>query len=105
MFSVNKKVVIVTGAAGGIGLGLVKSFSKANANVVAVDKSKNVKRLKSASKDGLDNLLTIQADLRVEDELLAIIKQTISKFKRIDVLVNCAGVNIRKKLEAYTNEE
>lgn len=91
--SFTNKVVLVTGASGGIGAATALMFAKEGANVVIV--GRNEEKLKNVNAD-FDKIgkrpLVIKADVSKEDEAKSIIKQTIDAFGKLDVLVNNAGI-------------
>lgn len=86
------KVVLVTGAASGIGANTAIKFSELGASVVLVDcdanKLTDVAGEIRASKN--TELLEIVADVTNDTE--RIINETILKFGKLNVLVNCAGI-------------
>ncbi|KAI8125489.1 hypothetical protein FF38_02306 [Lucilia cuprina] len=87
------KVVLITGASSGIGAATAETFAKYGANVVIV--GRNVENLKATEIKCKDvnakvNCLPIVADVTTEAE--KIINETVSKFQRLDVLVNNAGI-------------
>jgi NAD(P)-dependent dehydrogenase (short-subunit alcohol dehydrogenase family) len=90
------KTVIVTGAAGGLGLALAQAFYANNANVVITDV--NDARLASApeqfaAEDRESRFLAVNADSSDEAQVEELIKKTVEKFGSLDVLVNNAAVN------------
>jgi NAD(P)-dependent dehydrogenase (short-subunit alcohol dehydrogenase family) len=98
--------VVVTGAAGGIGLGLLEALLKVNAIVVGIDKSERILReCSNICVSNKNSLMPICADLKNKSEMDTIIDRVVSEYGHIDVLVNCAGVNTRKELSKYTDEE
>ena len=86
------KVVIVTGGTGGIGWEVALAFAKAGATVVIL--ARNKAKLESCFKklSALSSSLAIVADVSNLSQVLAAVKKIQLKFKRIDALVNCAGV-------------
>jgi short-subunit dehydrogenase len=88
------KVVIVTGASSGIGEATARQFGREGAKVVLA--ARRVDRLESLAKEinttgnGAETLV-VQADLSRLEDIQSLISQTLSKFGRIDVLVNNAG--------------
>jgi len=85
---IKDKVVIVTGASGGIGLAAAKLFFESGAKVV----------LAARSKDKLDAIvrsmpgaLAVAADMTKPEEVRAMVTAALDRFGRVDVLVNNAG--------------
>ncbi len=89
------KVVLVTGASGGIGKAICESFAKdGNDIVLHYNKGENTanataKELKE--KYGVE-VLCIKADLSEENEVKTLAEKALATFKKIDVLVNNAGI-------------
>jgi len=91
------KVIIITGASSGIGKSLAYEFAKRGANLVLG--ARQYVALCEITED-LEKKYGIQAvavhcDVTVEDECAQLIKQTLLTFKKIDVLVNNAGISMR----------
>jgi meso-butanediol dehydrogenase / (S,S)-butanediol dehydrogenase / diacetyl reductase len=101
------KVVIVTGAAGGIGKEVVRKLANANAKVVLVDL--NEEAIKAVQTElGLteDNSLIVKADVSSEESVKNYVDQTVARFGRIDGFVNNAGVEgPAKPIEEITEKE
>ncbi len=101
-----KRVVVVTGAAGFIGKAIVTSFLEAGDSVIASDYSEEL--LKEAYQDEIKSKADLQfevADMSKSQEVRALGKRLKSKHERIDVLVNNAGVNKRTPIGEVTSEE
>ena len=93
------KVVIVTGAARGIGRSTAALFAEAGAVVVGADR--DVEAL-----EAVDSLsLRLGGDVGDTDDAHAIIDDTLAAFGRLDVLVNNAGVWVLKPTAEITPEE
>lgn len=100
------KVVGITGAAGGIGAALAKAFLAEGAKTVLVDSSEQLLTLFGSNQDETqNNPLLLQVDLLEEGSAEIIVNSSISKWGRIDILVNAIGVNVRKKIDAYTDSD
>jgi len=92
--SVKNKVVLITGAASGLGLGMAKEFAKQGAKVVIADldlvKSQQVAD-EIANENGIETL-AVQMNVVDEDQVKDGIKATVAKFGRIDTVINNAGI-------------
>ena len=96
-----QKTAIVTGASQGIGAGLVDAFLKRGYNVVA--NSRNI--AKTNPFPASPNLALVGGDIGDPKTAAKIAETAVSRFGRIDVLVNNAGVFIPKPFTEYTSEE
>lgn len=99
------KVVIVTGASSGIGRSTALLFAKNGASVVAV--GRNEKELHALSKEaGKDAVVRPQlADVMELSQLDRVVTETVDHFKRIDVLVNSAGIIKNGNIENTTLDD
>src|SRR5262245_13770561 len=95
------KTAIVTGASRGIGAGLVEAFLKRGYNVVA--NSRNIKRENPFA--AAANVALVDGDIGDPGTASRIVDTAISRFGRIDVLINNAGVFIPKSFTEYTTED
>ena len=89
-----KQVVLVTGGSRGIGKSIALKYAENGYNIVinyVTDKT-NVDELKKEfNKYGVECLI-VKADVSKAEEVKNVVKQTIEKFGKIDVLVNNAGI-------------
>ena len=98
------KNILITGGAGGIGLEIVHYFEKKNFNIIILDKTlkkdfkKNYKKIKK-------NIFYFELDLLEIKKTEKKIQQIISKFKTIDILINCAGIQYISKIENFPTNE
>jgi NAD(P)-dependent dehydrogenase (short-subunit alcohol dehydrogenase family) len=95
------KTAIVTGASRGIGAGLVEAFLKRGYNVVA--NSRNITKANPFATSA--NLALVDGDIGERSTAAKIVDTAVSKFGRIDVLINNAGVFIPKPFIEYTTED
>ncbi|XP_068630914.1 uncharacterized oxidoreductase TM_0325-like [Battus philenor] len=91
------KVVIVTGASGGIGASAAILFASQSAKLVLVGRNETTLKEVAGKCEGIKGFkpLAIAADLTNDEDVKRIIVETIEHFDRIDVIVNNAGVGIR----------
>lgn len=97
LFSIKNYVIIITGAGGGIGQKLATAFAERNAIVYAVDKQFG-KRYPTT--DG--RIKPIKTDLTDEIKFQKICRNIFGQHKRIDVLINNAGVSYPSKQKFYS---
>jgi NAD(P)-dependent dehydrogenase (short-subunit alcohol dehydrogenase family) len=91
--AVAEKVVIVTGAAGGIGRALAEGFAAAGAVVVAADRDEAaVRGVASALADQGLTVTAAALDVTDADAITRLLDQVVDSAGRLDVLVNNAGV-------------
>ena len=104
-----KKVVIITGAAQGIGEGVAKAVAKEGGTVVLVDRSDLVQKVATSIKGIKGNqgkVLVVQADLETYVGAQTVVEQTLASFGRVDVLINNVGGTIwTKPLEEYSETQ
>ena len=95
------KTAIVTGASQGIGAGLVRAFLDRSYNVVA-----NSRDISKASPfPASANLGLVDGDIGDPKTAAKIVETAVSRFGRIDVLINNAGIFISKPFPEYTTED
>ena len=97
------KIWFVTGASKGLGLALVKKLLSSGYRVAAT--SRNVKDLQNAVNAGREVFLPLAVDLINENSVENAIKETVSHFGSIDVVVNNAGYGLLGGLEELTDNE
>jgi len=97
----NQKTVIVTGASQGIGAGVAQSFLERGYNVVA--NSRNITKTNPFAASA--NVALVDGDIADPRTAAKIVDTAVSRFGRIDVLVNNAGIFIPKPFTEYTTEE
>jgi NAD(P)-dependent dehydrogenase (short-subunit alcohol dehydrogenase family) len=95
----DKKTAIITGAAGGMGAGLVKGFLEEGYRVVAT--SLNSSRTLTAS----PNLVLVDGDIGKQETAVKVVEAAIQQFGSIDVLVNNAGIMRTKPFADFSTED
>jgi 3-oxoacyl-[acyl-carrier protein] reductase len=86
------KVVIVTGAAKGIGAAIVEACAREGAKVAALDLGgAGVEQLARALRDGGSDVLALSADVTRSPDIRRAFEAVRARWGRVDVLVNNAG--------------
>ena len=89
IMTLDGKVALITGGSRGIGKAIAKLFVQEGAEVVIT--SKNEKKLKKTAKE-IEASFIVSGDIRKETDVKKIVRKTIRKFGRIDILINNAGI-------------
>ena len=95
----DKKTVIITGAAGGIGAGLVAAFLKEGYRVVAT--SLNTRQSLTPS----PSLVLVDGDIGSQETARKVVEAAIQHFGTVDMLVNNAGIFRTKPFTDFTTED
>lgn len=107
MISVAGKVILYTGAAGGLGAETTLNFLRAGARVVAIDNdpAKNAALQASANKQGLENLVIRAIELSDLAALRASLTDLSREVGGFDIVINNAAIYPSKPFEDYSIEE
>ncbi|MBU2534847.1 MAG: glucose 1-dehydrogenase [Chloroflexi bacterium] len=107
LFDLHGKVAIVTGGNGGIGKGIADGLASAGSDIVifARNEKKTAEAVDDIKKKYGVKVLGLQVDVGQEESIQNGVKQVLDEFGKASILVNNAGVNIRKMPEEYTVEE
>ncbi len=89
------KVALITGAAGGLGAAIAKRYREEGATVFIADVTKEQGEATAASLGAVFVLL----DVTSEEAWKGAIAAVIAKAGRLDILINNAGINVRKNIE------
>jgi 2-deoxy-D-gluconate 3-dehydrogenase len=98
LFDLTDKVVIVTGGNGGIGLGMARGLAGAGARVIVAgrNRDKSLRAVAELAALGAGGALAIEVDVTDEKSVAALVAETFARCGRLDILINNAGINIRK---------
>ena len=91
------KVMVVTGAAQGIGAGIATRAAKEGAAVVLVDRATFVTEVEHVIKEAGGKAVSVDCNLETYDGAAAAVAAALSAFGRIDILVNNVGGAIRMR--------
>jgi NAD(P)-dependent dehydrogenase (short-subunit alcohol dehydrogenase family) len=101
------KVVLVTGAGGGIGLATAEAFAKAGASVVLADRDgETIGKAAEGLRAAGHNAIAVTCDVTDTGQVEAMIERAVSTYGRLDAAFNNAGVNSEAAafLETSDNE-
>ena len=106
LFCVKDQVALITGGSRGIGKGIAAGFVDRGAKVIICSRDEEV--LKSTTAELAKNggqASWLVCDVAKPDDIKACVANVIQEHGRIDILINVAGVNRRKKAETVTEED
>lgn len=108
--NLENKVVIITGSTRGIGNSIAKLFLENKAKVVICGSTKeNAEKAVSKMKEELnltdDNIMGIGLNMKDSSSMKSSVDEVIKKWKKIDVLVNNAGITSNVSLLDSTDED
>ena len=102
----NDKTAIVTGARRGIGRAIALALAGQGANVVVSDISQEDCQTVAHEIEGLGRKgLAIKCDVSSSGDVEAMVKRTVAKFGRVDILINNAGIIAYKPFLELTDDD
>ncbi|MBI4490697.1 MAG: SDR family oxidoreductase [Deltaproteobacteria bacterium] len=103
---VEGKVAIVTGGAQGIGRAIALGMGREGAKVVVADLQGSKARAVAGELHALGSEAhSVEVDVSKEPTVIALVKQTLSRFGRVDILVNGAGIYPHSSVPEMKEEE
>jgi NAD(P)-dependent dehydrogenase (short-subunit alcohol dehydrogenase family) len=104
--SLSGKTVIITGATSGIGAACVREFLECGARIVLVGRDKErADQLLSEVRGKNSGGLIVLGDVSQPAFCDSVIRRALDRFKRVDVLVNSAGIILRGNALELTDEQ
>ena len=106
MFDLKGKVGIVTGGNGGIGLGMARGLARAGAHVVVAARNadKSAAAVREIERVG-GQASAVSVDVADEGSVNALMEAVKTRHGRLDILINNAGINIRKPVHELSLAE
>jgi NAD(P)-dependent dehydrogenase (short-subunit alcohol dehydrogenase family) len=106
MKSIQDRVAVVTGASRGLGKAIALELGKEGATLALIgrDEAKLKETALEARRVGTDAHI-FRVDVTQEPEIQALKQKIESQFGRVDILINNAGINLRKPLVDFTLDE
>ncbi len=106
MRSLTDKVVVITGASGGIGSAIARQFANEQARLLLCGRdNKKLKAVAASLNLSHGNCITVTADVTKSSGMKKIIETAYKHFGRIDVFINNAGVGMNKLFIRTTEKE
>jgi NAD(P)-dependent dehydrogenase (short-subunit alcohol dehydrogenase family) len=100
------KVALITGASKGLGKAMAMALGSAGAQIALV--SRNVEQLNAtahALQDAGTEARVFPADVSEEEQVQKLERDVVAAFGKVNILINNAGINVRKLLVEFTLEE
>lgn len=106
MFDLKGRVALVTGGNGGIGLGMARGLAEAGAaiGIAGRNQAKSEAAAAELAKLGVKTAV-LTADVTDEAQCRQMVDDTVARLGRLDILINNAGINIRKAPQDLTMAE
>ena len=105
-FRLDGRVALVTGGGRGLGVGMAQALAHAGADIALAARTES--ELESAAEliRAIGNrVLVLPTDIADIEAVRAMVNRAAEHFGRLDVLVNCAAINIRQSAETFSPED
>lgn len=105
-WNLKDKKALITGGSRGIGKAIAIELCSLGAEIIVIGRNENdLRKLKNDLDCQTTPVHTISADVSKKNDRLKIISEVSENYESLDILINNAGTNIRKKTEDYSMEE
>ncbi len=98
-----KRTVIITGGGSGIGLAIAEKFVQEGYRTIVI--GRDLQKLDAAKSSLGANCIPIQCDLDQLDQIPAVVQSIINEYGQVDVLVNNAGINLKKEFTEVSDAD
>jgi NAD(P)-dependent dehydrogenase (short-subunit alcohol dehydrogenase family) len=107
LFDLTGKVALVVGGGGGIGGAIAHALADHGARIVIADQKVDAARhvAQSCARPNVGGALAVQLDVTNPELVNQVVRAVEGETERIDILVNSAGINIRRPVVDYTPDE
>jgi NAD(P)-dependent dehydrogenase (short-subunit alcohol dehydrogenase family) len=104
--SLNGKTAVITGASKGLGKAIALALGSAGANIALVSRDvEQLNAVKQAVKSAGGEAQVFPADVSEEEQVRRLEQDVLRTFNGVQILINNAGINLRKELVEFTLEE
>ena len=104
-FDISGKVALVTGGRRGLGRAMALGLARAQAKVAIAASHADSNGLEEEAAAAGAELLYVQADLADRAQRAKVIPKVVERFGRLDILVNCAGIQHRERSLDFSIEK
>jgi NAD(P)-dependent dehydrogenase (short-subunit alcohol dehydrogenase family) len=107
LFRLDARAALITGGGGGLGEVFAQALAAAGADVALVGRRREVVQsvADAVARDTGRRAIAIAGDVTDADQVQRVADQALDAFGKVDILLNNAGVNIRKPTVSYPPEE
>ncbi|PTB44983.1 uncharacterized protein TrAFT101_000460 [Trichoderma asperellum] len=105
MFSLEGSTAVVTGATRGIGQAVAIGLAEAGADIILIQRDTTSTATKEAVEKAGRKAWIFTADLAVQEQVANIAKDVTAAGHKVDILVNCAGIQRRHPCEEFPDND
>jgi NAD(P)-dependent dehydrogenase (short-subunit alcohol dehydrogenase family) len=107
LFSLRGRVALLTGGSKGLGLSIAHGFAQAGATTVLASRDQSACATSAREVADASGEVSVGWRLDVTDErdVTTVFAGVVERFGALDVVVNCAGVNVRDRIEECSLED
>ena len=106
LFNLTDKVALITGGNGGIGFAMARAIGEAGATVVIAGRNEDKNKKSIEELNSLNvKCKSLIVDVVIENSCNQLIEDVVQTYGKLNILINNAGTNIRKRPEEYELKE